>query len=202
MDLHDALSQLDHIQKQLAHSATFRGYRSLPAALFSGIALLAATAQTLWLPTAPQNPLQFVLLWVSVAVVCGFLQLLEIVVRAWREGRQVTTRLTVRALELLVPCVVAGACLTLALVCVAPESLWLLPGLWSLLLSLGIFASLPVLPRAISLVAFYYFLCGIGCLVIFRGPWAFSPWSMAITFGGGQLLASLVLYFTLERGHD
>ena len=32
MDLHDALSQVDHIQKQLAHSATFRGYRAAPAA--------------------------------------------------------------------------------------------------------------------------------------------------------------------------
>lgn len=202
MDLHDALSQLDHIQKQLAHSATFRGYRSLPAALTATMALLAATAQTLWFPTVAQTPLQFVLLWVSVAVVCGFLQLLEIVVRAWRDGRQVTTRLTVRALEMLVPCLVSGACLTLALVCVAPDSLWLLPGLWSLLLSLGIFASLPVLPRALSLVAFHYFLCGIGCLVIFRGPWAFSPWSMALTFGGGQLLASLLLYFTQERCHD
>ena len=108
MDLHDALSQLDHIQKQLAHSATFRGYRSLPAALSSGMALLAATAQTLWLPSSPQQPLHFVLLWVSVAVVCGFLQLLEIVVRAWRDGRQVTTRLTVRALEMLVPCLMGG----------------------------------------------------------------------------------------------
>ncbi len=202
MDLHDALSQLDHIQKQLAHSATFRGYRSLPAALTAIMAVLAATAQTLWFPAVSQNPLQFVLLWVAVAVVCGFLQLLEIVVRAWRDGRQVTTRLTVRALEMLVPCLMSGACLTLALVCVAPESLWLLPGLWSLLLSLGIFASLPVLPRPLSLVAFHYFLCGMGCLVIFRGPWAFSPWSMALTFGGGQLLASLLLYFTQERCHD
>jgi len=202
MDLHDALTQLDHIQKQLAHSATFRGYRSVPAALSAGIALLAATAQMIWLPSVSEHPWQFVLLWVGVAVVCGFIQLLEIVLWARKEGRQVTTRLTVRALEMLIPCLVAGACLTLALVCVAPDSLWLLPGLWSLLLCLGIFASLPVLPRAISLLGFHYFFSGIACIVVFRGPWAFSPWSMAITFGGGQFLAALLLYFTLERRHD
>jgi prolipoprotein diacylglyceryltransferase len=30
---------------------------------------------------------------------------------------------------------------------------------------------------------------------------AFSPWEMGISFGGGQLLGALILYWNLERSN-
>ena len=32
-----------------------------------------------------------------------------------------------------------------------------------------------------------------------QGDNAFSPWQMGISFGGGQLLGAMILYWTLER---
>ena len=39
------------------------------------------------------------------------------------------------------------------------------------------------------------------CIAWAAGDRSFSPWSMGITFGGGQFFAATILYFTLERHH-
>jgi hypothetical protein len=83
----------------------------------------------------------------------------------------------------------------------APECLWMLPGLWSILFSLGIFASWRLLPKPTFWVAVHYLIAGIGCLMLAKGEHAFSPWAMALPFGVGQLLAAGILYWTLERPH-
>ena len=83
----------------------------------------------------------------------------------------------------------------------AEGSVGLLPGLWSILFSLGVFASRRLLPRAIVGVAWFYLLAGLGCLAMAQGEASLSPWAMGIPFGGGQLLAAAVLYRTLECDH-
>ena len=71
--------------------------------------------------------------------------------------------------------------------------------LWAILFSLGVFASSRQLPPSATLVALYYLVSGVICLALARGEHAFSPWAMAATFGVGQLLTAVVLYFGLER---
>ena len=44
-----------------------------------------------------------------------------------------------------------------------PAELWMLPGLWSILFSLGIFASYRLLPRETFWLAVYYLAAGVGC---------------------------------------
>ena len=70
----------------------------------------------------------------------------------------------------------------------------MLPGLWQILFSLGIFASCRLLPRATFGVAVFYLASGLTCLALARGDAAFSPWAMGFPFGVGQLLAAAVLY--------
>ncbi|MBV8317340.1 MAG: hypothetical protein JO116_22880 [Planctomycetaceae bacterium] len=50
------------------------------------------------------------------------------------------------AIERFIPCVVARGLLTIVLERSAPEVLWILPGLWQILYSLGLFASCRLLP--------------------------------------------------------
>ena len=97
------------------------------------------------------------------------------------------------------PAVVAGGLVTYVLVSTAPDSVWLLPGLWQVLFSLGVFASCRLLPRAVFAVAVFYMIAGMLSLVWTRGDAALSPWAMGLPFGVGQLLAAAVLYLTLER---
>ena len=106
------------------------------------------------------------------------------------------------AVEQFLPCIVAGALLTVVLALFVPDNLWMLPGLWQMLFGLGIFASHRRLPRPTLGVAMFYLLAGVLCLALARGEAALSPWAMCIPFGVGQLYAAAVLYWTLERGHD
>ena len=94
----------------------------------------------------------------------------------------------------------AGGLLTVAVARGLPEALGLLPGLWQVLFSLGIFASSRLLPRAIWGVAAFYLASGFACLLRARLGAAPAPWAMGVPFGVGQFLAAAVLYWNLERG--
>jgi len=78
----------------------------------------------------------------------------------------------------------------------------MLPGLWAILFGLGVFASSQLLPRPTFWIGVHYLASGTICLVLGGGAAALSPWMMAGTFGLGQLLAALILYYTLERGYE
>jgi hypothetical protein len=88
--------------------------------------------------------------------------------------------------------------LTVVLVRVAPQELWMLPGLWQLSFSLGIFASCRFLPRPMFAVGLWYLVAGLACLAVEGGPHEFSPWTMGIPFGIGQLFLAAVLKYGYE----
>jgi hypothetical protein len=97
--------------------------------------------------------------------------------------------------EQFLPAVVVGLLLTIVLARVAPQDSWMLPGLWALIFSLGVFASCRFLPRPMFGVGLWYLASGLGCLVILGGTRSLSPWAMGIPFGIGQLLVAAVLQF-------
>ena len=64
----------------------------------------------------------------------------------------------------------------------APESLWLLPGLWQVLVSLGVFASVRSLPRTVALAGAWYFVAGFTVLLLASQSHTLSPWTMGLPF--------------------
>ncbi len=202
MQLDEALRQISDIRQQMARSEVFRGYRSLTVGCSGVLALLAAVCQP-YLITSPGNDLQrYLLLWISVAAVSSIVAGLEMWWRARVSESALTRQMTLLAVGQFLPSVVVGALLTLCIYRSAPQVAWMLPGLWSLVFSLGIFASYRLLPREVFWVGLYYAACGVGCLLWGQGDSAFSPWLMGISFGGGQLLGAAILYWTLERTDD
>ena len=99
------------------------------------------------------------------------------------------------AIEQLLPSAVAGTLITFVLVRFAPESLWMLPGLWQILFSLGIFASCRLLPKALFAVGAWYLASGLVCLAVGGNAW--SPLAMGIPFGLGQLMMAAILHHAL-----
>ena len=73
----------------------------------------------------------------------------------------------------------------------------MLPGMWSMLFGLGVFASRRLLPKATFLVGGFYLLAGLFMISIRYA--ALAAWPMGATFGTGQIAAAGLLYFTLER---
>ena len=199
MELHEALAQITEIRRQIARTETFRGYRSATVASTAGVALLAGIGQAICLPQAAADPLRYVALWGGGAALCLAVTGVELALRCRRSVSTHASRITWLAVEQFLPAVLVGGVLTGAVVRSAPENLWMLPGLWSLLFSLGVFASCRLLPRATFWVGIWYLLAGGVCLGCLSPETSMSPWTMAVVFGTGQLLGAAILYFTLER---
>jgi hypothetical protein len=141
-------------------------------------------------------------LWVSAAVLCVLVVGGELMIRCYHAISPRTTRLTLLAARQFLPSIAAGALLTMVLAFMSQESLWMLPGLWAILFSLGVFASCRLLPKATFWVGVFYLLAGCLVLAFAQGELALSPWLMAGTFGFGQLLTAAILYWTLERSDE
>lgn len=198
MELRDALAQISEIREHVARTETFRGYRSAIVAFSALVAAVAAGIQAIWLPEPRLSPTAWLALWIMAACICVFATGLEMAARHRRAASPWTARLTWLAIEQFLPSLIAGGLVTAALARFAPESLSLLPGLWAVLFSLGIFASCRLLPRATFWAGGYYLLAG--SLALASGEQALSPWAMLGCFGVGQTAAAAILYWFLERG--
>ena len=198
MELHEALSQISEIRKQMAQTETFRGYRAMTAGFSAALALVAGTVQAIWMRNPMDQIGAYLMLWIAVAVISVVTTGAEMVIRSRRAQSPLTVQLTWLAVQQFLPCLAAGGLLTYVLVLFSPESIWMFPGLWAILFSLGVFASCRLLPRPIIWAGSYYLVSGIVCLAVSRGDAALSPWTMIGTFGIGQLLIAAILYFTLE----
>jgi hypothetical protein len=202
MDLQEALSQISEIREQVARTETFRGYRAAPVA-FSGIlACLAAGFQHTLIAEPKENPAAYLGLWVGAALLSMFVTGLAMIWHCKQSTSSLTRPNTILAVGQFLPSVVAGGLVTYVLFQQVPSALWMLPGLWSIFFSLGIFASYRVLPKATFWVGVFYMTAGVMCLVWARGDFEFSPWAMGMPFGVGQFLSAAILYWTLERSVD
>jgi hypothetical protein len=201
MELREALAQISEIRDQLARTETFEGYRSATVAASGLLALAAAGVQASWIPDPAARLSEYLTLWVAVAVVSVAITGIEMFARCRRAASETAARLTRMVVEQFLPSLVVGALLTVAIVVVAPETAWMLPGLWALVFGLGVFASARLFPRPVTWVAAWYLLSGIACLAAAKRLEALSPWLMVATFGVGQLLAAAVVYLSVERKH-
>ncbi len=199
MHLSEALTQIGEIRSQVERAGVYRGYRAAPVAASGLIAWTAGAAQW-WLIADPLRDIAvYLCIWVSAAVLCLVAAGGEILFRYRRTDSETERARTRQAVGQFAPCLLAGGLLTAVVLLAAAEATWLLPGLWSVLFSLGIFASLRVAPRGMERVAFFYLFWGLAAVVWAQGPYALSPWVMAVPFGCGQLLTAAILYWELER---
>jgi hypothetical protein len=201
MDLRQAIAQVSEIRELLARTEVYRGYRSLTVGFSGCVGFGAASIQAFWLPDPTERVDAYLTLWGAAAAISLVVVAVEIWFRVQRAQMALARRTTMFAMEQFLPCLIAGALLTLIIVGRARESVWMLPGLWALLFSLGVFASCRLLPRAVAIAGVWYLSCAVVALMWGNGEAALSPWIMGITFGGGQLLTAVILHVTLERSN-
>ncbi|MDH3591381.1 MAG: hypothetical protein OER88_05855 [Planctomycetota bacterium] len=202
MELNDALDQITEIRLRMARAEVFRGYKAAPTALSALLAVAAAGIQVALLPNPGVQPTTYVMLWIGAAALSGITAGATMWIYYRRSAAPLKAQTAWLAAEQLLPAMVGGALLTFVMVKFATDSLWLLPGIWQVLFSIGLFASCRQLPRAMVAIALFYLATGIACIVFARGVYAFSPWAMGAPFGVGQVAAAAILYWTLERVHE
>jgi hypothetical protein len=196
-EVEKALNQISAIHEHLARTEVYRGLRSIPVALAGLVGMVAAVFQSGVLENRPAD--WFVYYWVGAAFLSFTVAMSGGVFHFLSKADRFHRRRSLHVVGQFLPCLVAGACLTLVLVRYGQPAIQLLPGLWSILFSLGTFATRSYLPHGIGWVALGYLIAGIILLRMAETGQSLSPWGMGLTFGGGNLAAAAVLYWSLER---
>jgi hypothetical protein len=194
-DLDKALADILAIRTQIAAGTAFRGYGPATMAITGALALVVTLLQFALLDDPNAAPLTFFGGWFVAAAISVVVVGIEARARSRRDHSGLADAMIYQAIEQFLPAGIAGALLTLVLWHTAPETLWLLPGLWQLLVSLGIFASVRSLPRIVTLVAAWYFVAGFVTLMLGSQSHALSVWTMGLPFIVGQFLMAGVLHF-------
>jgi hypothetical protein len=200
-DLRQALAEISAIRTQVARDTQFRGYGPISIAASGLLALLVAAVQG-GVTKDGRDFLPFLLVWAGTALIAVGLTATEMIRRTRRVHTGLANEMIQAAVEQFLPALVVGLLLTAMLIWVAPQELWMLPGLWQLLFSLGVFASCRFLPRQTFAVGIWYLVAGLTCLALQSGAKTFSPWSMGIPFGVGQLLVAGVLQYGFEKSSE
>jgi len=201
MELHEALVQISAIRKQMARSERFRGYRAAPVAMSALLALAGGAVQAAWVAEPAEHLGRYLALWTTVAAISAAMCLGTVWLRNCRSAGHLHRETTQLALSQFFPCLVAGALLTLVVARSAPQAAWMLPGLWAILFSLGLFASWRLLPPAIVAAAIFYLAGGLWAIAWGGKENALSPWAMPLLFGIGQTLTAIVLLVS-QRGRE
>src|SRR6476660_288263 len=141
MELGEALERIDVIRAHVARTGVFRGYKAATVGCTGLLAFLASVVQPLVVPDPLENVHQYLQLWIGVAAISVICVAIELATRCVKSDSPLQREQTLRAVEQFVPCLVAGASVTWAVVHFSPSAATLLPGLWAIMFSLGIFAS-------------------------------------------------------------
>ena len=200
-DLHKALGDISSIRRQMARSTEFRGYGPMTLAVTGGAAVAAAGAQAFWLPEPTKNILGYLAIWISTAVLSAALIGTEMHARTRRIHSGMADEMIRMAVEQFLPSAGVGALVALVLVRYVPAALWIMPGLWQVIFSLGVFSSCRFLPRPMVAAGVWYLFTGLFCITL-ADVRAFSPWAMGIPYGAGQLLVAAILLFTSRESED
>jgi hypothetical protein len=197
-DLDKALADIITIRSQIAAGTAFRGYGPAAVAATGGVALLTAVLQYFLLADPTGHPLSFLFGWALAAAVSALIIWIEMQARSRRHHSGLADAMIHQAIEQFLPAGIAGVLLAVVLWKFAPEALWLLPGLWQVLVSLGVFASVRSLPRSVALAGAWYFVSGFIVVLIASQSHTLSPWTMGLPFVIGQWLMAAILYFASE----
>jgi hypothetical protein len=200
-DLRQALAEINAIRTQVARDTQFRGYGPVSIAASGVLALSVAALQSRFSREAFEFP-AFLSVWVVTAATTVVMTAIETIFRSRRVHSGLANQMLYAAVEQFLPAVIIGILLTVVVMRVAPHDDWMLPGLWQLMFSLGIFASCRFLPRPMMAVAVWYLVCGLTCLTFESEAKVISPWIMGIPFGLGQLGVAGVLKFCFDGSGD
>ena len=200
-DFHRALGDISRIRRQMARTTEFRGYGPATLASTGVCAISAAGVQALWLPDPANHIPAYLSIWIWTAVLSGALIGTQMYTRTRRMHSGLADEMIRMAVEQFLPSVGAGALITIVLLRYVPLAVWMLPGIWQVVFSLGVFSSCRFLPRPMIAAGVWYLLTGLVCMA-FGDDRALSPWTMGIPYGAGQLLVAGILLFTKQEGGD
>jgi hypothetical protein len=178
-DLYKALGDISNIRRQMASTTEFHGYGPATLAATGIFAIMAASAQALLLPDPSNHIPTYLGIWILTAVLSAILTGWQMYTRTRRIHSGLSNEMIRMAVEQFLPSVGAGLLLTIVLLRYVPLALWMLPGIWQTIFSLGVFSSCRFLPRPMVAAGAWYLLTGLSCIAMggnrlsLHGLWEF-----------------------------
>ena len=200
-DLNKALGDISSIRRQMARSTEFRGYGPATLAATGAFAIVAALGQAAWLPDPAKSIRAYLATWITTAILSAALIAMQMRSRTRRIHSVMADEMVRMAVEQFLPSAGAGTLITIVLVRYVPAALWMLPGMWQVIFSLGVFSSCRFLPRPMIAAGLWYLSTGLVCIALADNR-ALSPWAMGVPYGIGQLLVAAILFFNSREGDD
>ncbi len=197
-DLNQALLDIRSIRRQVAESSEFHGYGPLTLSATAVVAVIAGLVQSRWLAEPAAHPVEYVALWLTTGVFCASLIATQMLARANRLHSGIADEMVRMAVTQFLPAGVAGATLPLVMLHIPPSVFWMLPGLWQLIFSLGVFASCRCLPRPMLLVGVWFLVVGLATIAL-GGPRALAPYTMAGSYAVGMAMVAVIHHLSAKK---
>ncbi len=200
MEHDDALAKITEIHSHLARSGIYKGYRSLYVGISGIIGIGAGALESFFVPVVASK--LFVFYWLIIAGINLSMCALMMGYQYIFQESKLERRKTMFVLAQFVPMLVAGIIVTVPIYTAAESAIPFLPGLWALLFGMGIFALRPYLPLITAIAGAFYFVCSFllfGMAV--KNP-ALLGYGLGCTFGIGQVLSAVLLFFSIERKNN
>ena len=192
-ELDQALTDIRAIRRHVAQTTEFQGYGPATLSATALLALLASAAQARWIADPASHPAAFLALWLCTAILCAALIATQMLTRASHlHGGMADEMIRMAVLQFL-PAAIAGAALPFVLLRGPHSVFWMLPGLWQIVFSLGIFASGRCMPRSMVAAGLWFLLSGFACLSLGDAR-ALAPAWMGIPFALGMALVAAIHY--------
>jgi hypothetical protein len=200
-ELYKALRDISSIRRQIAQTTQFRGYGPATLAATGCFAILAASVQSIWLPYPANHISAYLKIWIGTAILSAVLTGVQMYTRTRRIHSGLSNDMIRMAVEQFLPALGTGFLVTITLLRFVPPALWMLPGLWQLIFSLGIFSSCRFLPRPIIAAGVWYLVMGLVCIALGDNR-ALAPWTMGFGYGAGQMLVAGILFVATSEEPD
>jgi len=197
-DLNRALVDIRSIRRQVAQTTEFRGYGPLTLSATAVLALLAGVVQFQWIPEPADAPVLYVALWLGTAVLCSALIATQMLTRARRLHSGMADEMIRMAVAQFLPAGIAGAILPFVLLRITQNVFWMLPGLWQIIFSLGVFASCRCLPKPMLLAGAWFLITGLACVALGDNR-ALAAATMSGAYGIGMILVAVIHYLSAKK---
>lgn len=196
-----ALADISEIRSQMAAGRMFRGFGPAVVALTGVFAALLTSAQMFWPDALAPTDLALLGWWIFAAFLSIIFIGIEMFALSRRYHGGLADSMITNAVQTFLPIGAVGAVIGFVVLKNAPDNAWLLPGLWQLLIAIGIFSSLKFLPKLVAIAGGWYFVAGAAVLIWGSLGQPLTPMTMGLPFAAGQWIMAFILFKTLESSH-
>ena len=193
-DIERALSDISDIRSQLAASTRFRGYAPEAVAMIGLVSLAVMLAQLAWPGTLAATNVEQVVIWAAVLVTSGATVAAEAISRSQRQHGGMAGAMMRGALRTQLRICAIGVVVPIIIHLHAPEALWIVPGLWQMLIGVVAFASYTTLPRTIIWPAVWFLVSGAAVMWLAGQDGQLTPLITGGPFVAGHLAIAWILY--------